>query len=939
MIPSVSELRLENFRRPIWVFDFDAWRIVDANAAAAAFWGRADREELLAVDFSDLSPATQRRLEAYRRRLAAGEPLEEEEWTFYPPSGPLRARCLTSPVKLENGSVAMLVEAIRLDTAPVEGVLRSLEALRHAGAAVAMFGKDGYLIAANPAAETLLMIREDGNLSLPELFAETSAGERAMAWAAGGAIFNDEVLLRSRLGERWFALRMQPAYDPVTGERAFVVSATDVHSRRVTEQRLSESERARQESERHARELALAQRRATEAEWILREAIDSLDEGFLLVDREDRVVLANRRYAELYPPIAHLLQPRVPFRDIARAFAEQEGAQFDQSIDKWVDWRVRQVREREIHTWEQPLRDGRVFLVSEQQTASGNLVSVRTDITYLKNVEAQLNERATAIEAANDGIAITDKQGNFVYMNVAHARTFDGRPEDFVGKPWQVHFEPRQIAFLTDEVLPKVEAEGSWRGEAVARTLTGKTAFLEISLSRLVTGGLLGVTRDISERKAAETERTRLQQQLFQSQKMESLGRLAGGIAHDFNNILASMLGYAGFLVEDLPDGSEQRRFAEAVVDAGKRAQDLIGQILAFGRAGERASKIVPLREVMRETEQLLRATLSPKIELLVDLGDNKRTTVLGDRSQMIQVLMNLVVNARDAIGDAEGKIVFTLARGRSTWPNFADTVAAQDQLLERAPDGTARLWLGRPPGGQDLIEIRVEDSGCGITPKVMQAMFEPFYTTKKRGRGTGLGLAAVHGLVASHGGAIAVESRLGEGTKFRILLPAAARPGASRPVAKLQGSSGQRAVLVVDDEEGVRSMLATALTRRGFDAVTADSGMAALDLFPHRRIDAVISDQTMPRMTGVQLMKRLHELRPELPVILCTGYSETLDGEGARAAGAAAFLRKPIAPDALIDILDRLLNKRAAEALHSPRKLAPAASQDDRSVTGQKQK
>ncbi len=905
----VPDLRLDSFKRPIWVFDFDGWRIVEANEAAAAFWGRSSREELLAVDFSDSSPATHRRLDGYRRRLAAGETIEEE-WTFYPPSGPARARCIASAVTLNSGRLAMLVEASRLETTPVQEVSRSLEALRHAGAAVAMFGEDGQLIVANPAAETLLASREDSKLSLQDLFADPAFGRRAMAWAAGGAIFDDEVLLHSRMGARWFALRLHPAHDPITGERAFVASATDVHRRRMTEKRLGESERARLQTEQHARELAIAQRRATEAESILREAIDSLDEGFLLLDRNDQIVLANRRYGVLYPPIAHLLQPRVPFHDLARAFAEQEGVKLAVDPETWVDWRVRQVRERKIHIWEQPLKDGRVFLVSEQQTASGNLVSVRTDITYLKKIEAQLSERVAAIEAANDGIAVTDKDGCFVYMNPAHAETFGGTPDDFVGKPWQIHFEPQQIAFFTEEVLPQVETLGSWRGEVTARTMTGTVAFVEISLSRLATGGLLGVTRDIGERKAAEAERTRLQQQLFQSQKMESIGRLAGGIAHDFNNILASMLGYAGFLVEDLPAGSEQMQFAEAVVGAGKRAQDLIGQILAFGRAGERSSKVVLLTEVMLETEQLLRGTLPAEVDLQVDLGRGKRMAVLGDRSQLTQVLMNLAVNARDAIGDADGKIAFTLTRGKPEWPSFPDTVPAQDQLLERASDGTVRLWLGRPLGGQDFVEICVEDTGCGITPKDMQSMFEPFYTTKKRGRGTGLGLAAVHGLVASHGGAIAVESRLGRGTRFRILLPAAVRTGTVRSAPKSPKRSDRHAILVVDDEEGVRSMLATALERRGFEAITADSGTAALELLSRHRIDAVISDQTMPRMSGLELMTRVHQRLPDLPVVLCTGYSETLDAEGARTAGAAAFLRKPIAPDALIDALNRLLSK-----------------------------
>ncbi len=918
MILPASDLRLDHFKRPLWVFDMEAWRVVDANAAAVAFWARRSKAELLAADFSDLSPAAQRRLDGYRHRFEKGESIEEE-WTFYPDDGPVRARCLASPVTLDDGRIAMLVEAVSLDTPPVEGVSRSLEALRHAGAAIAMFRADGELIVANPAAETLLGLNEAGGVRLQTLFADQEAGRRALGWAAGGAIFDDEVVLRSRLGERWFALRIHPAHDPVTGERAFSVSASDVHRRRMAEERLSESERARQQSESHARELATAQRRATEAEWILREAIESLNEGFLLVGRDDRIVLANRRYADLYPAVAHLLQPRVPFRDLARAFAEAEGITDAQALEAWVDWRVRAVREQKIHSWEQPLKDGRVFLVNEHQTASGNVVSLRTDITSLKQIEARLSERVTAIEAANDGIAITDADGRFVYMNPAHARIFAGEPDDFLGDSWHTLYDPDELAKFSDEVFPAMARDGNWRGEVTGRRRDGAPVPQEISLSRLDNGGLLCVSRDISERRAAETERARLQHQLFQSQKMDSLGRLAGGIAHDFNNILASMLGYAGFLVEDLPEGSEQRRFAEAVVGAGKRAQDLIGQILAFGRAGERASEAVDLGEVMAETEQLLRATLPPSVTLETNFEGARDLAVLGDRGQLTQVLMNLAVNARDAIGDAQGRIVFTLSHGPPHWPDFgqeitAQEITAQEQLLETSAHGTTRLWLGRPPAGEAVIEVGVEDSGCGMTPQIMQTMFEPFYTTKKRGRGTGLGLAAVHGLVASHGGAIAVESRIGAGTRFRILLPPAPEAADAAMPEAAPAPAGRQRILVVDDEAEVREMLVTALQRRGFDAVAVESGLAALELLGRRQFDAVISDQTMPRMSGLDLMTRIHRHRPGLPVILCTGYSETLDADAARQAGAAAFLRKPIAADSLIDTLARLLGEKVAE-------------------------
>ncbi len=905
-----ERLRLDTFKRPAWIFDLDSWRILAANAAAVHLWNRRRLDELLQADFSEHSPAVAERLQSYRRRFEAGETVEED-WTFYPPGGPVAARCLCSHFDLPGFRAAMLVEATVLSRTPAEGVTRSLEALRHAGAAVAMFGSDGRLIAANPAAHVQLGWRDDEPCRLADVFSDPKHGAEAIAWAEGGAIFDDEAVLRTPLGDRWFALRLNPAHDPASGERALVVSATDINERRRTERLLSESEQARVASERQARELAAAQRRAAEAERTLREAIESLDQGFLLVDRDDRIVLANRRYAELYPALTDLLQPGAIFHELIQRFAELEGLEIDGSADAWVEWRIRQMRERQGHFWEQNLRDGRTFLVNERETASGTVVSLRTDITPIKRTQAALHERVLAIEAANDGIAMTDASGAFIFMNPAHAAMFGGTPDDFLGRPWECLYDPEVVRMFREDHIPDLIAAGTWRGETEGRKLDGSRLEQEVSLSLLETGGLLCVTRDIGERRAAEAERNRLQTQLFQSQKMDSLGRLAGGIAHDFNNILASMLGYAAFLQEDLMPDSEQARYAGAIVAAGKRAQDLISQILAFGRPREVSRDMVRADEVVTETVQLLASTLPPTIRLSTDIPAGA-FVVEGDRSQLIQVLMNLAVNARDSIGTADGRIDFSLRCHRPVWPKPRN--AAKDGpepetevQLERERDGTGRLWLGQPAAGKEVVEFTVRDSGCGMPFEVMQSIFEPFFTTKKRGQGTGLGLAAVHGLVTGHGGAIAVESKPGRGTLFRILLPAA-QSSAPATVETQQLRTGTYRILVVDDEEGVRSMLATGLARRGFATLEADSGASALRLLDSQTVDAVISDQTMPGMSGVELMRALHVHRPNLPVILCTGYSETLDAETAAAAGAAAFLRKPVSSDALIEVLSPLL-------------------------------
>jgi CheY-like chemotaxis protein len=333
-----------------------------------------------------------------------------------------------------------------------------------------------------------------------------------------------------------------------------------------------------------------------------------------------------------------------------------------------------------------------------------------------------------------------------------------------------------------------------------------------------------------------------------------------------------------------------------------------VAQILAFGRPAERDRETLDLGSVISETLQMLHSTLPPEVVAAAEI-DPKAPAVMGDRTQLTQIVMNLAVNARDAIGAGPGRIALSVAPpGPETWPARSD--AGPGLRLETGADGTARLWTGQLPTGP-LVAVTVSDSGCGMPSDVLQSIFEPFFTTKRRGEGTGLGLAAVHGLVSGHGGAIAVATRPGAGTAFTVVLPAAPAAAPELPPAHAAGvEAAPVQVLVVDDEDGIRGMLATALRRRGFTALTAADAASALETLERERVDAVISDQHMPGMSGLALLKRVRANRPDLPFVLCTGFSDTLDSATATAAGANAFLQKPVAAQQLIAVLADALRR-----------------------------
>ena len=399
------------------------------------------------------------------------------------------------------------------------------------------------------------------------------------------------------------------------------------------------------------------------------------------------------------------------------------------------------------------------------------------------------------------------------------------------------------------------------------------------------------LARQLERADAAEADKDRLQAQLRQSQKMEAMGTLAGGIAHDFNNILGAILGYSELAQKNAPPAGPVRRHLDQVLQAARRAKSLVERILAFSRSGLGERAPLHVQSLIEETLGLLAASMPPRIRLESRLAAED-SAVIGDATQLHQVTMNLCTNAVQAMAQG-GTLSVTLERIELT------TARALSHGVLR-PGPYVRLCVG--------------DTGAGIPPHVLERMFDPFFTTKGVGAGTGLGLSLVHGIVADLGGAIDVSTQPGAGSTFAIWLPSAGttpRP-APRVARELPHGQGQT-VMVVDDEPALVGFLEETLGELGYEPagfVASAAALAALAEEPGR-FDLVLTDETMPDITGVELARQIRRLRPDLPIILMSGHSSATLAERAHAEGVAAVLRKPLGGADIAEALERALQKQ----------------------------
>ncbi len=411
------------------------------------------------------------------------------------------------------------------------------------------------------------------------------------------------------------------------------------------------------------------------------------------------------------------------------------------------------------------------------------------------------------------------------------------------------------------------------------------TEFDEVDNPRL----MVGVARDITESKRLEEERKRLESRLLQAQKMEAIGTLAGGIAHDFNNILAIITGFAEMAVLEAPEGSELRAHLDEVLIAGLRGKEVTKQILAFSRQSTPEMKPVDIVPVMQQSKTFLRSLLPTTIEIRQDIQVDP-AVILGDSTQIHQVLLNLGTNASYAMRERGGTLDISLTEVDLT---YRETILKPD--LMTGPH----------------LKIEVRDSGVGIRQEIRDRIFEPFFTSKETGQGTGMGLSVVHGIVKSHRGDISVETELGKGTAFHILLPCLKSvPEKMEAVSPKKAPTGQGRILFVDDERRIVDFGMKMLERLGYDVVPKTSSVEALEAFRANPMDfdAVITDMTMPKMTGRGLSREILKIRPDIPIVVCTGFSEKVSPETAREAGFREMLMKPFSLDNLAKTLRNVL-------------------------------
>jgi two-component system, cell cycle sensor histidine kinase and response regulator CckA len=630
------------------------------------------------------------------------------------------------------------------------------------------------------------------------------------------------------------------------------------------------------ERKEHESEIARANAR-------LNEILESISEAFFALDRNWRFTYVNERVAQG----AGCSRQQLIGRNIWEVFPAAKDAEFHEQYQRVMIDRVPahfRVKYPERALW---------FDVHAQPTDEG-LSAYVVDVTEQKQAEDAVSRLAAIVESSEDAIVGKNLDGIIQSWNKGAERIYGYTAEDIVGKSMVLLLPPNRPQEEAHILSRLVRGERVEHFETVRVRKDGRQIFVSVTSSPIFDrrGHIIGashVARDITERKQFEDR-------LRETQRLESLGILAGGVAHDFNNLLTGILGNASLALEITGPTHPNHNLLKDVVNAAERAADLTRQLLAYAGKGRFVTELVNLSELVREISNLVQRSIPKHVQLRLDLAE-RLPTVEADAGQLQQIIMNLVINGAEAITGSMGTVCVSTA-----------VQEADSQYISTMSEGGAEI----PPG--KYISLEVYDTGVGMDEATRAKIFDPFFTTKFTGRG--LGLSAVLGIVRSHKGAIKVYSAPGQGSTFKILLPAAE---AEHPIDAVPDVSsnlrGHGTILVVDDELVVRQTAKNSLERYGYDVLLAEDGRVAVDLFRERasEISVILLDLTMPVMGGEEALRELKLVRPDVAVVLSSGFNEVEAIRRFTGKGLTGFIQKPYTAAALAEKIKKALSRDEA--------------------------
>lgn len=662
----------------------------------------------------------------------------------------------------------------------------------------------------------------------------------------------------------WNRLTLFPVRDKTGRATHLVATQTD-----ITAERAAETERD------------MARRR-------LISALSATSEGFIVVDPAGTIVFANPAYRDFFDETGALFAEGTLFIDAWERRLAIHGVLGPMART--------QARTRlnalfaGIEDVEEELPDGRYLLINDRPTDDGGAVSIATDITALKATERVLAQRATAIDSTQDGIAVTDDDGRFVYMNPAHLAMFGYESEaQVLGRSWKTLYATEDAERIERDAMPELLSSGRWRAEIPGQGRNGKVVEQEVSLTYLAGIGIVCVTRDVGERHQAERERARLSDQLQIAQRREAIGQLAAGVAHDFNNLLSVISTSTALLEPQFSGDQDSAEHFARIGSATERAGALVRRLMDLG-APTVDPTLIDIGKIVREAADLLRSGMPRSVQLLVD-APSAPMEVEANPTEMLQVILNLGINARDALQAGEGVVSIRLRR------------ATTDAVTETPSIGTLIQ-------DHEYGVIEVSDNGAGMGEEELQRIFRPYYTSKGED-GTGLGLVVVSSVVNKIGGAVVIVSHPGHGSSFRVYWPlgqtVAAEPLASDVAAAVDVSG--MLVLVCDDIPDVGRSIAALLEQAGAEVAVCEDPRDALEAITEDpdTWGLLITDFDMPGMTGAELARAVRAVVPDLPIVLCSALAEARR----HAAQADAVLAKPVTPDGLQRALARAIVER----------------------------